>query len=54
MESGKPLSSLSEIKIEGSEDGFVVLHVGSGTYHFYIKKHYCPIKLGVKNTITLY
>jgi len=35
-ESGKALSG--EIKITGMEDGYVVLQIGSGVYHFEIKK----------------
>ena len=37
-ESGNPLSSLSDIKIAGSEDGYVALQLGSGIYHFEAKK----------------
>ena len=33
-ESGKVLSSIPEIKITGAEDGYVVLQLGSGVYHF--------------------
>jgi alpha-L-rhamnosidase len=37
-ESGKPLSSLSDIKIAGSKDGYVALQLGSGIYHFETRK----------------
>ncbi len=37
-ESGKSLSSETDIKITGKEDGFIVLQLGSGVYHFDIKK----------------
>ncbi len=33
-ESGKALQAISEIKITGLEDGYVVLQLGSGVYHF--------------------
>ncbi|MBC7773958.1 MAG: glycoside hydrolase family 78 protein [Phycisphaerae bacterium] len=33
-ESGKPLKSLPEIRIEGAQNGFVVLKMGSGKYLF--------------------
>ena len=33
-ESGKALRAISEIKITGMEDGYVVLQLGSGVYHF--------------------
>ncbi|MGN6246888.1 MAG: family 78 glycoside hydrolase catalytic domain [Ginsengibacter sp.] len=33
-ESGKPLSALKEISIKGNEDGYVVVNIGSGEYHF--------------------
>jgi len=38
MESGKPLSSGTEIKISGTDNGYVVLKSGSGKYHFEIKQ----------------
>jgi alpha-L-rhamnosidase len=34
LESGNALSSSKEIQVAGSEDGYVVLKVGSGKYHF--------------------
>jgi alpha-L-rhamnosidase len=37
-ESGKLLSSTHDIKITGKEDGYIVLQIGSGAYHFEIKK----------------
>jgi len=37
-ESGKPLSSTSDIKVVGSADGYVQLQLGSGVYHFTVKK----------------
>ena len=33
-ESGKPLSTVGGIKVSGIEDGYVMLNVGSGDYHF--------------------
>jgi alpha-L-rhamnosidase len=33
-EGGKPLSQVKEITIKGTEDGYVILNVGSGKYHF--------------------
>jgi alpha-L-rhamnosidase len=37
-ESGRPLSSTSDIKVVGSADGYVQLQLGSGVYHFTSKK----------------
>ena len=37
-ESGKALSSATEIKIISYDDGYVVLQLGSGMYHFAVKK----------------
>ena len=37
-ESGKNLSSINDIKIAGTENGYVVLELGSGKYHFAVKK----------------
>ena len=37
-ESGKALQAISEIKITGNEDGYMVLEIGSGNYHFEIMK----------------
>ncbi|MDQ2720559.1 MAG: glycoside hydrolase family 78 protein [Bacteroidota bacterium] len=34
LESGKALSLVKEIKISGSDNGYVILKSGSGTYHF--------------------
>lgn len=35
-ESGKPLSSLPELKITGTENGHITLKTGSGKYHFQV------------------
>lgn len=37
-ESGKALSSIPEIKIMGEDDGYVILQLGSGVYHFAAEK----------------
>ncbi len=37
-ESGKALSLLTDIKVTGTEDGYVVLQLGSGKYHFAVAK----------------
>ena len=37
-ESGKILSQVNDIKVKSSEDGYVVMELGSGTYHFVVKK----------------
>ena len=37
-ESGKALSSATEIKIISYDDGYVVLQLGSGVYHFAVRK----------------
>jgi alpha-L-rhamnosidase len=37
-ESGNPLSTITDIKINGIKDGFLQLQLGSGVYHFTIKK----------------
>jgi alpha-L-rhamnosidase len=37
-ENGKAVSAISDIKISGAEDGYVLLQVGSGRYHFVITK----------------
>jgi alpha-L-rhamnosidase len=37
-ESGKVLSQVNGIKEKVSEDGYVVLELGSGNYHFVVKK----------------
>jgi len=34
LESGKALSSSGDIKLSGYENGYVVVNVGSGIYHF--------------------
>jgi alpha-L-rhamnosidase len=34
LEAGKALSAVKEIQVEGTEDGYVVLSVGSGKYQF--------------------
>jgi alpha-L-rhamnosidase len=36
-EGGNALSSSKDIKIEGTENGYVVLNIGSGKYHFGVK-----------------
>ena len=33
-ESGKEVSTLTDVKVSGTEDGYVVLQLGSGVYHF--------------------
>ena len=33
-ESGKAVSTLTDVKVSGTEDGYVVLQLGSGAYHF--------------------
>lgn len=33
-ESGKAVSTLADVKVSGTEDGYVVLQLGSGIYHF--------------------
>lgn len=33
-ESGKAVSTLTDVKVSGTENGYVVLQVGSGKYHF--------------------
>ena len=37
-ENHKALSQIKDIKISGSENGYIILSVGSGSYHFEIKK----------------
>lgn len=37
-ESDKPLSSINEIKVVGTKDGYVEINAGSGVYHFLILK----------------
>lgn len=37
-ESGKVLSALTDIKVTGAEDGYMVLQLGSGKYHFSASK----------------
>jgi alpha-L-rhamnosidase len=36
-ESGKPISSVKDISVTGKEEGYVVLTMGSGKYHFSVK-----------------
>lgn len=36
-ESGNALSSSADIKVSGNEDGYIVLEVGSGVYHFTVE-----------------
>ncbi|MDQ6761586.1 MAG: glycoside hydrolase family 78 protein [Bacteroidota bacterium] len=38
MEGGKKISDIKEIKMANNEDGYVVLNLGSGSYHFTAKK----------------
>ena len=33
-EAGKSLSTVTDIKVAGKEDNYIVLNVGSGSYHF--------------------
>ena len=33
-ESGKKLSTIKDIKVTGSKDGYIELNLGSGIYHF--------------------
>ena len=35
-ESGKPLTSVKEIKLKGTEDGYILLSLGSGKYQFVV------------------
>jgi alpha-L-rhamnosidase len=37
-ESGKILSGANDIKVVGSQDGYVEIEIGSGVYHFEVKK----------------
>lgn len=37
-ESGKVLSEVNELKVKGSEDGYVQMELGSGVYHFVVQK----------------
>ncbi|MDB5277781.1 MAG: Bacterial alpha-L-rhamnosidase [Ferruginibacter sp.] len=37
-ENGKAVSTLTDIKVAGTEEGYVLLQVGSGKYHFVIAK----------------
>ncbi len=37
-ESGKELSQVNDIKVKGAEDGYVVMELGSGVYHFEAEK----------------
>ncbi len=37
-ESGKVLSQADGIKVKDTEDGYVVLELGSGIYHFEVQK----------------
>ena len=38
-ENGKPLPAMNEIKFAGNEDGYIVLNLGSGNYHFSSLQH---------------
>jgi alpha-L-rhamnosidase len=38
MEGGKNISASGDIKITGNEDGYIVVELGSGAYHFVIAK----------------
>jgi len=35
-ENGKPLAGIPELKVMGTENGYVVLKTGSGKYHFQV------------------
>lgn len=37
-ESGKVLSQVNDIKLNGNQEGYVVLELGSGVYHFAVQK----------------
>jgi alpha-L-rhamnosidase len=37
-ENGILLNSVKDIKVDGTEDGYIVLHIGSGKYHFVVKQ----------------
>ena len=37
-ENGKALSSVDGVKVSGTEQGYVVLQIGSGIYHFTVTK----------------
>ena len=37
-ENGILLNSVKDIKVDGTEDGYIVLHIGSGKYHFSVKQ----------------
>lgn len=37
-ESGKPLNAVKDIKVAGTEEGYIVLNIGSGKYHFIAKQ----------------
>ncbi|MDN3657608.1 family 78 glycoside hydrolase catalytic domain [Ferruginibacter paludis] len=37
-ENGKAVSTIADIKVSGTEEGYVLLQVGSGKYHFVITK----------------
>ncbi len=37
-ESGKAVSTLTDVKVSGTQDGYVLLQVGSGKYHFAVAK----------------
>ena len=34
LENGKPLPGVSDIKVLGTEGGYIILSAGSGKYHF--------------------
>ncbi len=36
-ENATPVTSVKDIKVTGTEDGYVIVHVGSGNYHFVVK-----------------
>ena len=38
LESGKKIATRKEIRLQGTKDGFVVLEVGSGSYHFTVRR----------------
>lgn len=37
-EADQPLSANKDIKVSGTEDGYIVLKLGSGVYHFSVPK----------------
>jgi alpha-L-rhamnosidase len=37
-ENGKAVSTITDVKVAGTEDNYVVLQIGSGKYHFAVSK----------------